>query len=168
LENRKVDLPTQSKKYPESGRERDGFASCRRQSNQLTSIREWLMAQPYLTRGGIMNIQEDDYILGVWYCEKFRGKHKGYAIVIARKPKQRDWQLIIKSSTLDMMDREPVILTFDDFPSLETMKARGELVFEPAKIFFPDFSEYIEVKGHVELLLLAIAEAKCYDKIRIR
>lgn len=111
-------------------------------------------------------INKDDYILGIWYCEKFTGKDKGYAFVIARKPKQRNWQLLIKSFTQGITEKETVALTFDDVPSTGTMIMRAEFAFECAKAFFPDFSEYIEVYGSKEKLLLAIAETKYSDKIK--
>jgi len=111
-------------------------------------------------------IDKNDYILGVWHCERLRGNDKGYAFVIAKKPKEGNWQLLIKTHTKNLASKEPLILTFDDSPDIDTIKLRAELVFEPAKSFFPDFSEYVEVKGSKEKLLLLVAEARFHGKIK--
>jgi len=109
-----------------------------------------------------MNIGKNDYVLGLWYCEKHKGEHPGYSIIIVNRNPEGIWYLNIRNHFKNEQVAEHTF-KMDDKPSEDIIKLRVKLLYDVAKNFFPDFYEYIEVKGDYMALAFRVAMSEKLD-----
>jgi len=103
-----------------------------------------------------MNITKDDYILGVWYCEKNRGDHQGYSLMVVAKNSESLWSIHIRNK-FDNGNIKEQCLGFDNHPSGDQMIERAKLLYDVAVNFFPDLKEVIDIKGDYFKMIFMIS-----------
>lgn len=111
-----------------------------------------------------MKISKDDYILGVWYCEKNRGDHQGYSIMIVSKDSEDQWNIHIRNK-FDVGNIKEQCIGFANHPTEEQMNERTKLFYDVATHFFPDLKEVIEVKGdYLKMIFMMSMNDKLFLK----
>jgi hypothetical protein len=111
-----------------------------------------------------MKISKDDYILGVWYCEKNRGDHQGYSIIIASKSFDGLWNIHIRNK-FDNGNIKEQCIGFSNHPTEEQMIERAGYFYDVATHFFPDLKEIIEVKGdYIKMIFMVSMNEKLFLK----
>jgi len=121
-----------------------------------------------------MEIRSEDYILGIWFAEKNKGIEKGNVLGMAIRRPDGKWYVEIRTR----MYRDEKTFASDDkkrFNSFELkkdtpeefVKEKLDEIFDMTKNFFPNYYEYVEIKGNLEAMLLKTAELKWFNVMHL-
>ena len=103
-----------------------------------------------------MDFHPNDYVLGVWFAQKFNSGD----VIICVKKKPQGWQIeylirVIEDGKITSKTNRRLMLS--PIETEDETKSRIDKVFLTLKRMYPDFGQYVDIRGDYHALLFKLA-----------